>query len=135
MNVFKAEDIEGHKGEEDLDSVLQVSYRMKFILNLNLSKLQSMGEKVEEKKAKVKKSREKIEKTKGEKRERSRRSVEKELEGEEEEDKSEDNEKLVDDEIKVVDKVRNKFVEDDLMAFKDNFYLVTPGEFQQLCFY
>merc|ERR1712123_151218 len=87
LNVFKAEDIEGHKGEEDLDSVLQ-----------------SMGEKSE----------------------RSRRSVEKELEGEEEEDKSEDNEKLVDDEIKVVDKVRNKFVEDDLMAFKDNFYLVTP---------
>merc|ERR1712106_279547 len=109
LNVFKAEDIEGHKGGEDLDSVLQ-----------------SMGEKVEEKKAKVKKSREKIEKTKGEKRERSRRSVEKELEGEEEEDKSEDNEKLVDDEIKVVGKVRNKFVEDDLMAFKDNFYLVTP---------
>ena len=27
LNVFKAEDIEGHKGEDDLNSVLQVNIR------------------------------------------------------------------------------------------------------------
>ena len=26
LNVFKAEDVEGHKGEEDINSVLQVRY-------------------------------------------------------------------------------------------------------------
>jgi len=110
LHVFKAEDVEGHKGVEDIDSVLQ-----------------SMGEKVEEKKTKVKKPKEKIEKTKSEKRERSRRSVEKDLEVQEEEEKSEDEDKLGEHETKIMNnKVRNKYVEDDLMAFKDNFYLVTP---------
>merc|ERR1712013_157356 len=83
--------------------------------------LQSMGEKVE-KKAKVKKSKEK-----SEKRERARKSVEKDIEDIEEEDKSdEDDEKPLEEERKIVNKARNKFVEDDLMAFKDNFYLVAP---------
>eukprot|EP00090_Calanus_glacialis_P001644 TRINITY_DN11182_c0_g1_i1.p1 TRINITY_DN11182_c0_g1~~TRINITY_DN11182_c0_g1_i1.p1 ORF type:complete len:899 (+),score=293.78 TRINITY_DN11182_c0_g1_i1:966-3662(+) len=110
LNVFKAEDIEGHKGEEDLDSVLQ-----------------SMGEKVEEKKVKVKKPREKIEKSKGEKRERSRRSVEKELEDQDDEEESvEDVEKQEEENLKPVNNIRNKFVDDDLVAFKNNFCLVTP---------
>jgi len=110
LNVFKAEEVEGHKGVEDIDSVLQ-----------------SMGEKVEEKKSKVKKPKEKAEKTKSEKRERSRRSVEKDLEAQEEEEKSEDEDKLGEHETKLMNnKVRNKFVDDDLKAFKDNFYLVTP---------
>jgi len=109
LNVFKAEDIEGHKGEEDINSVLQ-----------------SMGEKVEEKKVKVKKPREKVEKSKGEKRERSRRSVEKELEGQDDEEDVEDVEKQEEENLKPVNNIRNKFVDDDLVAFKNNFYLVTP---------
>jgi len=110
LNVFNAEAVVGHIGNvEDIDSVLQ-----------------SMGEKVE-KKAKVKKSKEKNEKTKSEKRERARKSVEKDIEDIEEEDKSdEDDEKPLEEERKIVNKARNKFVEDDLMAFKDNFYLVAP---------
>eukprot|EP00092_Neocalanus_flemingeri_P008897 GFUD01009572.1.p1 GENE.GFUD01009572.1~~GFUD01009572.1.p1 ORF type:complete len:955 (+),score=275.94 GFUD01009572.1:1124-3988(+) len=112
LNVFKAEDIEGHKGEEDLNSVLQ-----------------SMGEKVEEKKVKVKKPREKIEKAKTDKRERGKRSVEKELgdyKEEEEEEIVEEMEKQEEENLKPVNKARNKFVDEDLVAFKNNFYLVTP---------
>ena len=88
-----------------------------------------MGEKVEEKKVKVKKPREKIEKSKGEKRERSRRSVEKELEDQDDEEESvEDVEKQEEENLKPVNNIRNKFVDDDLVAFKNNFYLVTPGK-------
>jgi len=110
LNVFNAEAVVGHIGNvEDIDSVLQ-----------------SMGEKVE-KKPKVKKSKEKNEKTKSEKRERARKSVEKDMEDIEDADKSEeDDEKPLAEETKIVNKARNKFVEDDLMAFKDNFYLVAP---------
>jgi len=110
LNVFNAEAVVGHIGNiDDIDSVLQ-----------------SMGEKVE-KKPKVKKSKEKNEKTKSEKRERARKSVEKDIEDIEEEDKSEDDdEKPREEEIKIVNKARNKFVEDDLMAFKNNFNLVGP---------
>jgi len=111
LNVFKAEDIEGHKGEEDINSVLQ-----------------SMGEKVEAKKVKMKK-REKIEKSKVEKRDRGRASVEKEL-GEQEGEEEETIEEIVKQEekenLKVVNRIRNKFVDEDLVAFKNNFYLVTP---------
>lgn len=112
LNVFKAEDVEGHKGEEDINSVLQ-----------------SMGEKVEEKKVKNKKPKEKIEKFKADKRERgNRKSVEKELEVEEEGDEIiEDLDREEEQEnVKIVNKARNKFVDDDLVAFKNNFYLVTP---------
>ena len=88
-----------------------------------------MGEKVEEKKVKVKKPREKIEKSKGEKRERSRRSVEKELEDQDDEEESvEDVDKQEEENLKPVNNIRNKFVDDDLVAFKNNFYLVTPGK-------
>jgi len=110
LNVFNAEDVEGHKGiTEDIDSVLQ-----------------SLGEKVE-KKGKVKKPKEKIDnKTKSEKRERARKSAEKEL-GHDDEDKTDDDEKPGEEASKlVINKVRNKFVEDELMSFKDKFYLVTP---------
>jgi len=110
LNVFKAEDVEGHKGEEDLNSVLQ-----------------SMGEKVvEEKKSKAKKPRDKIEKTKLEKKERSRNSVEKDMgdqDEEEEEERIEEKENL-----KLVSNkgFRNKFVDDELAAFKNNFNFYSP---------
>ena len=91
---------------------------------------QSMGEKVEAKKVKMKK-REKIEKSKVEKRDRGRASVEKEL-GEQEGEEEETIEEIVKQEekenLKVVNRIRNKFVDEDLVAFKNNFYLVTPGK-------
>ena len=85
---------------------------------------------MEEKKVKNKKPKEKIEKFKADKRERgNRKSVEKELEVEEEGDEIiEDLDREERENVKIVNKARNKFVDDDLVAFKNNFYLVTPGK-------
>jgi len=103
--VFKAEDVEGHSHEDDIESILQ-----------------SLGEKADEKKLKAKKPKEKIEKGKVDKKERGRRSAEKELEGKTEE---------VEDIEAVEDEVRrgptHELVTNDLLDFKNNFYLVSPS--------
>ena len=88
---------------------------------------QSMGEKVEAKKVKVKK-REKIDKSKVEKRERGRSSAEKELREQEEEMVEEIVKQEEKENFKVVNRIRSNFVDEDLVAFKNNFSLVTPGK-------
>jgi len=107
MNVYKAE------GKEfDMESVLQ-----------------SIGESVdEENKSKVKKTKEKPEKTKPVKKDKKKSLENTSKDSDKEEDDEEEEEieaTVVEKEVKTS---RNKFVEDDLKSFKQNFYLVSTDQ-------
>ena len=92
--------------------------------------LQSMGETVEEeKKGKTKKV--KAEKSKLGKKEKRKGSSEQTATAtdniDNEEDETAEDIKLDEEEKKETKVVRNEFVEEDLMSFKQNFYLVNSG--------
>jgi len=113
VNVMKSEEIDGHT-DLDIDKVLQ-----------------SIGETVDEdKKSKVKKPKEKVERTKSIKKDK-RKSLEKDHEDKEEEEEEKEEQSAEDKDTKSASypkNVRNKIIEDDLMDFKQNFYLVSSDQ-------
>ena len=127
MNVYKAE------GKEfDMESVLQVIFQRSRKMKTKLILMfQSIGESVdEENKSKVKKTKEKPEKTKPVKKDKKKSLENTSKDSDKEEDDEEDEEieaTVVEKEVKTS---RNKFVEDDLKSFKQNFYLVSTGEIE-----
>lgn len=130
MNVMKAEDIEGYKDHDDIDTVLKVCLEFFLFPPCAVSPIifQSLGESVEEeKKSKVKKIKEKTEKSKPSNKKDKRKSLDnKDPKAEaKEEEEEEDDEETPEKQVKVN---RNQFVEDDLMSFKQNFYLISTGE-------
>jgi len=111
MNVMKAEDVDGHNADFDINSVLE-----------------SIGEKVDEEKKPKKKAKEKVDKskTKKEKKKSPNQSENDEQLVEEQQQEVEEDEEIP---VKVHSKgVRNQFVEDELKSFKDNFYLIEPDQ-------
>ena len=129
MNVMKAEDIEGYKDHDDIDTVLKVCSEFFLFSSCAVTPniFQSLGESVEEeKKSKVKKIKEKTEKSKPSNKKDKRKSLEnKDPKAEVKEEEEDDDEETPEKEVKVN---RNQFVEDDLMSFKQNFYLISTGE-------
>ena len=84
----------------------------------------------EENKSKVKKTKEKPEKTKPVKKDKKKSLENTSKDSDKEEDDEEEEEieaTVVEKEVKTS---RNKFVEDDLKSFKQNFYLVSTGEME-----
>jgi len=112
MNVMKAEDIDGHNADIDINSVLE-----------------SIGEKVDEEKKPKKKVKEKIDKSKTTKKDKKKSSDPSEnddhLEEEEQQLEVEEEEEIP---VKVPKGVRNKFVEDELKSFKEHFYLLETDQ-------
>ena len=92
---------------------------------------QSIGESVdEENKSKVKKTKEKPEKTKPVKKDKKKSLENTSKDSDKEEDDEEEEEIEATVVVKEVKTSRNKFVEDDLKSFKQNFYLVSTGEME-----
>ena len=97
----------------------------------HLEILQSIGEKVDEEKKPKKKVKEKVEKSKTTKKEKKKSpdpsGNDEAMEEEQQQLETEEEEEIP---VKVPKGVRNKFVEDELMSFKENFYLVETGNNQ-----
>ena len=90
-----------------------------------------MGETVDEAKKPKKKAKEKVEKSKTNKKEKKKKhSVPSESEPEQVEDVRNEVEEEVVIPVKVHNNkgVKNKFIEDELKTFKDNFHLIEPGK-------
>ena len=128
MNVMKAEDIDGHNADIDINSVLEVITDRRVMWINHLEILQSIGEKVDEEKKPKKKVKEKVEKSKTTKKEKKKSpdpsGNDEAMEEEQQQLETEEEEEIP---VKVPKGVRNKFVEDELMSFKENFYLVETG--------
>ena len=109
LTTFKTEQRDGQKGEEDLDSVLE-----------------SLGETiVDNKKSKGKKSKQNSDKLKVDKKDKRKNAVKS---TETDPDADEETETPERKNSRVEPAVRNQFVDEDLLNFKQNFYLVTPGK-------
>jgi len=111
MNVMKAEDIDGHNADIDINSVLE-----------------SIGEKVDEEKKPKKKVKEKTDKSKTTKKEKKKSSDPSENDDHLEEEQQLEVEEEEEIPVNVPKGVRNKFVEDELKSFKENFYLLETDQ-------
>ena len=109
LTTFKTEEKDGQRGEEDLDSVLE-----------------SLGETiVDNKKSKGKKSKQNSDKLKVDKKDKRKNAVKN---TETDPDAEEETETPERKNSRAEPAVRNQFVDEDLLNFKQNFYLVTPGK-------
>jgi len=107
LTTFKTEEKDGQRGEEDLDSVLE-----------------SLGETiVDNKKSKGKKSKQNSDKLKVDKKDKRKNAVKN---TETDPDAEEETETPERKNSRAEPAVRNQFVDEDLLNFKQNFYLVTP---------
>ena len=94
--------------------------------------MKSIGETVDEAKKPKKKAKEKVEKSKTNKKEKKKKKHSVPSESEPEQVMEEVRNEVEEEEVipvKVHNKgVKNKFIEDELKTFKDNFHLIEPGK-------